>query len=207
MSDAHQHAKAESETHDHLRDYRKSLKAAAGLVGHQIHRFRLKREAGLLLIPMLERVIDQARHCFAFEQDFVGNWRCIPLCVRRKLDLSGVKLKLNHWLGLSQQQRQELVDWADDPKALDLFRDHLRLCTAAMADGMVTDLPVAVAEPWQCPDQLPDLLLEAAQRRRIPLALDRWAGLSELERFALCKLARPGHDHHNLEAAFSEVLG
>ena len=29
---------------------------------------------------------------------------------------------------------------------------------------------------------------------------------SELERFALCKLARPGHDHHNLDAAFSEVL-
>ncbi|MFZ9947951.1 MAG: nitrate reductase associated protein, partial [Vulcanococcus sp.] len=30
---------------------------------------------------------DQASHCFAFEQDFVGSWRCIPLCVRRKLDL------------------------------------------------------------------------------------------------------------------------
>ena len=29
----------------------------------------------------------------------------------------------------------------------------------------------------------------------------------ELERFALCKLARPGHDHHNLDAAFNEVLG
>ena len=42
---------------------------------------------------------------FAFEQDFIGNWRCIPLCVRRKLDLCGVKLKLNHWLELSQDQR------------------------------------------------------------------------------------------------------
>jgi hypothetical protein len=31
--------------------------------------------------------------------------------------------------------------------------------------------------------------------------------LFELERFALCKLARPGHDHHNLDAAFSEILG
>ena len=29
-------------------------------------------------------------HCFGFERDFVGNWRCIPLCLRRKLDLCGV---------------------------------------------------------------------------------------------------------------------
>ena len=54
---------------------------------------------------------NSASHCFAFEQDFIGNWRCIPLCVRRKLDLCGVKLKLNHWLELSQEQRQALVDW------------------------------------------------------------------------------------------------
>ena len=47
-----------------------------------------------------------ASHCFAFEQDFIGTWRCIPLCVRRKLDLVGVKLKLSHWLALSQRQRQ-----------------------------------------------------------------------------------------------------
>ena len=67
-----------------------------------------------------------ASHCFAFEQDFIGNWRCIPLCVRRKLDLSGVKLKLNHWLALTQDQRQQLVDWPDTTDALLQLRDHLR---------------------------------------------------------------------------------
>ena len=35
-----------------------------------------------------------AQHCFGFESDFIGNWRCIPLCVRRKLDLIGLKLKI-----------------------------------------------------------------------------------------------------------------
>ena len=65
---------------------------------------------------------DSASHCFAFEQDFIGNWRCIPLCVRRKLDLCGVKLKLNHWLELSQEQRQALVDWPDAADALEQLR-------------------------------------------------------------------------------------
>ena len=50
----------------------------------------------------------QANHCFTFEHDFVGSWRCIPLCVRRKLDLIGLKLKLSHWLELSHDERQRL---------------------------------------------------------------------------------------------------
>ena len=83
---------------------------------------------------------DSAHHCFAFEQDFIGNWRCIPLCVRRKLDLAGVKLKLNHWLALTQSQRQELVDWSDGVTSLVRLKEHLRICTHDMADGVVKDL-------------------------------------------------------------------
>ncbi len=149
----------------------------------------------------------QARHCYGFEQDFIGSWRCIPLCVRRKLDLAGVKLKLSHWLAMSQEQRQQLVDWEDSPEHLNQMRDHLRAITVAMADGVVKDLPPAVHEPWQQPDRLPDHLLEAARLRGVQLTQEAWKTMHELDRFALCKLARPGHDHHNLEAAFSEVLG
>jgi len=151
--------------------------------------------------------LDQSRHCFAFEQDFIGSWRCIPLCVRRKLDLAGIKLKLSHWLAMSHEQRQGLVDWGDSPQHLAQMREHLRACTAAMVDGMVKDLPPAVEEPWQRPARLPDQLLDAARLRGIDLTSQTWMKLSELDRFALCKLARPGHDHHNLDAAFSEVLG
>ena len=150
---------------------------------------------------------DSSSHCFSFEQDFIGNWRCIPLCVRRKLDLVGVKLKLNHWLALEQLQRQQLVDWSDAPSEWAGFRQHLRDLTVGMADGMVKDLPPAVDAPWQCMDQVPLAIAEAADQRGVALSVDGWARLSELDRFALCKLARPGHDHHNLDAAFTELLG
>jgi len=128
----------------------------------------------------------RANHCFGFEQDFVGNWRCIPLCVRRKLDLIGLKLKLNHWLAMSQAQRQDLVDWDDQPTALAGMAEHCRNLTRSMVDGEAKPLPPA---------------------RGSALGGEQWQQLNELERFALCKLARPGHDHHNLEAAFSELLG
>ena len=147
-----------------------------------------------------------ASHCFAFEQDFIGSWRCIPLCVRRKLDLIGVKLKLSHWLSLSQSQRQALVDWPDDPDALDQMRRHLRTVTRDMADGIVGDLLPVVDAPWQQGTALPDEIRSAAEARNVDLTPQHWAELSELDRFALCKLVRPGHDHHNLAAAFNEVL-
>ena len=148
-----------------------------------------------------------ASHCFAFEQDFIGNWRCIPLCVRRKLDLSGVKLKLNHWLALTQEQRQQLVDWPDTTDALLQLRDHLRQCTASMPDGRAKDLDPVTAAPWQQVDQLPEEVADAAAARGIELTSTHWREIRELDRFALCKLVRPGHDHHNLAAAFNEVLG
>ena len=75
-----------------------------------------------------------------------------------------------------------------------------------MPEGMARDLPPAQGEPWQSDDVVPPLLSEAAERFDVDLSLIRWTTMSELERFALCKLARPGHDHHNLAAAFSEVL-
>ena len=150
---------------------------------------------------------DSASHCFAFEQDFIGNWRCIPMCVRRKLDLCGVKLKLNHWLQLSQDQRQVLVDWPDAADSLEQFRQHLRDCTRNMADGMAMDLPQVSGASWQKLAELPAAVQEAATAIGVLITLEQWEQLSELDRFALCKLARPGHDHHNFQAAFSEVLG
>jgi hypothetical protein len=148
----------------------------------------------------------QASHCFAFEHDFVGSWRCIPLCVRRKLDLIGLKLKLVHWLELSQDERQQLVDWPDDSEALLDLRRHLQQRTASMADGEAKPLPAALAEPWQQAHPVPPDVARAARERQVSLLSEHWAALGELERFALCKLARPGHDHHNLGAAFEELL-
>jgi hypothetical protein len=47
-----------------------------------------------------------ASSCFGFEADFTSDLRCIPMAVRRKLDLAGVKLKLQHWSELGDAERQ-----------------------------------------------------------------------------------------------------
>ena len=147
--------------------------------------------------------IGEASRCFAFEADFMGNWRCIPLCVRRKLDLAGIKLKLRHWLALDHRERQRLVDWLDDPENLRTFAMHLKQRTADMADGPVGELPITQAPPWR-QEQPPADVTAALQSIGQTLNQGQWCRLSELERFALCKLVRPGHDHHNLVYALAE---
>jgi len=148
--------------------------------------------------------INEASRCFAFEADFMGSWRCIPLCVRRKLDLAGVKLKLRHWLALDHRERQRLVDWLDGPEDLQALAVHLKQRTAAMADGgPLGALPIPRTPPWR-QAQPPEAVTAALQPMGCAMGCDQWRRLSELERFALCKLARPGHDHHNLVHALAE---
>ena len=46
---------------------------------------------------------------FGFEADFVDSLRCIPMAVRLRLDVTGVKLKLNEWAKLNQTDRLALA--------------------------------------------------------------------------------------------------
>lgn len=94
-------------------------------------------------------------HCFGFEADFVGDLRCIPMAVRRKLDLVGVKLKLSHWGDFSDQERQRLLAWLDDPGALAELDHWLGQRTAGTATGAAGRLEPACGAPWQQGDAPP----------------------------------------------------
>lgn len=57
---------------------------------------------------------------------------------------------------------------------------------------------------WMVTDSVPTEVSEKA--RGIGSAVDpaAWAALDELQRFALVKLARPGHENRNFPAALAE---
>lgn len=143
-------------------------------------------------------------HCFAFEADFSGDLRCLPMAVRRKLDLAGVKLKLVHWHGLQPLERQRLLNWADDPMALRELRDWLLDRSRQLPEGPAKPLEPAQGCDWQQVEQLPAVLAAACEQLELPLRPGAWADLQELQRFALVKLSHPGHEHHNLPRALQE---
>lgn len=126
------------------------------------------------------------------------------MAVRRKLDLAGVKLKLQHWSELGAQERAELLAWPDDPGAIEALREHLLVRSAALGPGRAKELPRPQDEPWQQGEQLPELVAASCRQLGLAVAAAGWAGLDELQRFALVKLSHPGHEHRNLPRALAE---
>lgn len=144
------------------------------------------------------------RHCFAFEADFVGSLRCLPMAVRRKLDLAGVKLKLVQWLALDPAERQRLLDWPDDAPSLAALRHWLLERSAALPEGPARPMAPAVDCSWQQSTAIPAELQASCSQLGLTLRPGGWATLDELKRFALVKLSHPGHEHRNLPRALAE---
>jgi hypothetical protein len=145
-----------------------------------------------------------ASTCFGFEADFTANLRCIPMAVRRKLDLAGVKLKLQHWSELTEAERNELLAWGDDAAAIEAMRAHLLKRTSSLSAGVARELPRPDGEPWQQVHKLPEVLAASCAQLGLHLRDEGWEQLNELQRFALVKLSHPGHEHRNLPRALAE---
>jgi hypothetical protein len=142
---------------------------------------------------------------FKFEADFVQSLRCVPMVVRYKLDQCGIKLSLRAWSVVDVTTRSKLVglpvDAADD---LARYREFLTEAIESLGEPVV---PVAVdPEPaWMERDRVPDVVARKAESFDVgPLDPARWAGLTTLQRFALVKLTRGGHENANFVPALKE---
>ncbi len=142
---------------------------------------------------------------FQFEADFVDSLRCIPMQVRYKLDTCGVKLKLEHWHQFSQRDREHLlIAPCHTPAEVAAYRETLQTLVMKHTGAPAKDLPIDPHPPWAQSDQIPELVLAQAQQYDTEIAISQWAALSDLQRFALCKLSRPGHENRNFLPALQE---
>lgn len=142
---------------------------------------------------------------FQFEADFVESLRCIPMQVRHKLDTCGVKLKLQHWHQFDDRDRHNLVNRpCDTLTSIQDYRQQLRQLVHIRTGEYPKDLPIEDKPPWSQTDVIPvDVLAEAARFDQTIL-IEQWRSLSELQRFALIKLSRPGHENRNFQPALIE---
>jgi len=130
---------------------------------------------------------------FDFESEFVDSLRCIPMAVRMKLDTCGVKLKLSHWMQLTQPERMVLVN-----------RDFLQKLIAEKTGNPPEELAIDPDPAWLDDSQIPDTVREKAREFQIEISLEQWQKLPPSQRFALIKLSRPGHENLNFYPALKE---
>lgn len=141
---------------------------------------------------------------FAFESDFAGSLRCIPMAVRLKLDLCGIKLTLRQWSRLGAGAREDLLLGRCDDAA-DIASYRTALAERLERAGEATT-PISVDSAiWRETAVVPDVVTDQARAKGAsPPQLAQWQSLSELQRFALLKLARPGHENDNFLPAMQE---
>ena len=148
---------------------------------------------------------DELTRQFKFEEDLAEGNACLPMAVRFKLDTAGVKVQVQEWVGLPEEERQALLAWPCDSKE-DVTRFAERITSLVEAHtGNAPDLFTPLDYPeWRDPESLPEAVRARALELGVTLTSDRWAMLSPLQRFALVKLSRPKHDAAKLRPVLEE---
>jgi hypothetical protein len=113
----------------------------------------------------------------------------MPLDVRRKLDLAGLKPSLADWESLTLAQRKEL-----DEAPTEGFGDRVRAMLPNVAKTAPSD------RPW---DHARDRI--AARAKELGVTLARWDDLDDAARYALYRLSDPKKDGAKFRAALEEL--
>jgi len=145
---------------------------------------------------------------FAFEGDVHETLATIPLAVRRKLDLAGLKLSLAGWTALSRAERLAVCHLPVESQAdLEVYREALR-GFAGRAGHPVVPLEGGPADPkgWGEGSVPPTM---TARRNEIgrDISGQEWARYSDEARYVLVKLAEPRRGPEKLLRALEELAG
>ncbi len=143
---------------------------------------------------------------FAFEQDFVEKGiRCIPMIVRKKMDVVGIKLKLAHWSQFNKKERLVLsIQACTTAEQQRLYGTYLTWLIRKYTGEEPVLLEPDDHPVWQVTDNIPAELREKAAEFGWTITIHQWGSISELQRFALLKLCRPGHENKNFPKAMME---
>ena len=143
---------------------------------------------------------------FDFEEDFIEkNIKCVPMIVRFKLDTCGIKLKLSEWTRMTIVERDLLIDTACDTKS-EIKKYYLLVQEIVLkSTGHEAKLLFIDSKPsWADIENVSCEVNEKAKEFGWQIKVEEWKHLSNLQRFALLKLCRPGHENKNFPLAMKE---
>lgn len=143
---------------------------------------------------------------FAFEGDIHTQLDCVPLTVRRKLDLAAWKISLEGWQRLPYPARLALCHLpVDTEEDLQVYRSVMEgFCAAAAVALKPLVDEAAQRRVWN--DTLPpEPLRGRLAELGCALDADAWQKLDEESRYALLKLADPKRHPAKLPAALVEL--
>lgn len=143
---------------------------------------------------------------FAFEGENNVTLEWMPLDVRRKLDLAGVRLSLAAWQAMPREERARLVSTEIASAAeVETYRTLATQLGQKAVGKVEHQVPVPFdAQPWTT-DAARDAVVARAKALGLTLDPARWSTLDEIARYALFRLSDPKKSEDKLRAALSEL--
>ena len=143
---------------------------------------------------------------FQFEEEFMeNNMRCIPMIIRFKMDIAGIKLKLSEWKKFSPEERIELALMnCDFKEASEQYARYLAGLIKKYTGRNPTKIEVNKTPGWKNFFSIPEAIIEKNEEFDWNLSTTQWKCLTDLQRFALLKLCRTGHENKNFPKAMKE---
>jgi hypothetical protein len=143
---------------------------------------------------------------FCFEQQFYPTLNRLPLHVRMKLDLTGIKLSLNEWLAFTVEERRVLCQLpVDETEEKQTFKDYLSfLCRRYTGRDVAAAVGVTPCL-WSNNNRIPDPVVQKSSVAGFLITLDEWARWPLQWRYALYKTAVSKSEPEQFIAVLAEL--
>src|SRR5262245_2132636 len=132
---------------------------------------------------------------FQFELQACEDNLCIPMSVRLKLDCCGLKVTTQQWQALTEKEKHIAnLTPCQTGEERQSYRQLIGTIVLERTGEHAGELPPDPNPTWQNERLIPERVQDAFSARGRSLTLEQWSALTPLQRFALIKLTRPGHD-------------
>jgi hypothetical protein len=129
----------------------------------------------------------------------------LPLQVRMKLDLTGVRLSLKQWLAFHIEERIAICHLpVNEEEEKQAFRDYVNFLCRQYCGGPAQELP-PIDPLWEISDQIPAPVLERSGDNGKAVTLKEWIGWTSHQRYALYKTAVSRSEPEKFFAVLDEL--
>jgi hypothetical protein len=128
-------------------------------------------------------------HRYDYEAEYYENLSRLPLDLRRKLDVTGIKLSLQSWLAFSIEERAVLCHLPCDVRdERETFTAYLQFLCRRYQIAPLETTEALTDSLWKA-DAIPGPVADKSIALGLAVALDQWRGWQDHERYALYKTA------------------
>ena len=145
-------------------------------------------------------------YSFRFESECHADLSRVPLHVRMKLDVTGIKISLKDWLAFSFEERNVLchlpIETADEAQAFAYYLDFLsrKYCGKPVATTTAMNSTL-----WESSNRVPELVAASSRAGTRAVTLEEWRHWNFFQRYALYKTAVSKHQPEQFFALLQEL--